>query len=130
MSVRKLGIITTEYGAFPEAHEIATAKIFIKNGFDVRFITPRRVKNMKTPDVEINGILWEIKSPTSTGKQTLQRLLKKAAKQSDNIIIDDRRTNSDDAYYFKELKRLSSLSHSIRRLKLITKSGKIIDIKK
>lgn len=44
-----------EYGAFPEPHELATAKVFVRLGFDVLFLAPSRSHKGKTPDVKIGG---------------------------------------------------------------------------
>jgi hypothetical protein len=48
-------------GVFPERHELETAAVFFKQGFDVQFIAPSRTKGSKTPDVMIDGVLWEMK---------------------------------------------------------------------
>ncbi|GBG96261.1 hypothetical protein [Lactococcus termiticola] len=129
MKNKKLGSIRTEYGAFPEEHEMLTAKIFMHAGFDVLFLSPRRSKDMKTPDVEINGVLWEIKSPTGTSKATIDRNIKRAIKQSRNIIIDTRRCKLADEEIRHFLVKTEKSLAGVRRLKLITKRGKIIDIK-
>ena len=42
----------------------------------------------KTPDVRIKGIEWELKSPQGNGVKTIENILKKATKQSNNIILD------------------------------------------
>ena len=57
----------------PEEHELHVASIL--SGYfnaDVEFV-PRA--NQRTPDFLINGVLWELKSPTGTGKNNIQRQL-------------------------------------------------------
>lgn len=84
----------------------------------------------KTPDVKIKGIEWELKSPQGNGVKTIENILKKAAKQSNNIILDFSRIKmkgnqalSRTRYY------LHNNKHGIKRLIIITKNHKVIDFK-
>lgn len=84
----------------------------------------------KTPDIRIKGIEWELKSPQGNGIKTIENILKKATKQSNNIILDFSRIkmNSNQAlsrtrYY------LHNNKHRIQRLIVITKNHKVIDFK-
>lgn len=84
----------------------------------------------KTPDVRIKGIEWELKSPQGNGVKTIENILKKAAKQSNNIILDFSRIKmkgnqalSRTRYY------LHNNKHGIKRLIIITKNHKVIDFK-
>ena len=84
---------------------------------------------LRTPDLNINGELWEIKSPLGDGKKTMENNLRSARKQSVNIVIDLYRS---DMNYYKAMSRIKSYlgtnNHSIKKLKVITKSKKIIDV--
>ena len=115
---------------YPEKHELATANIFTKIGKNVEFLAPSRTKKANTPDVIIDGTVWEMKSPTGNSKYTIQNQFKRAAHQSQNLIIDSRRTKLPSKYIEKEIKKQISLRKSIKRLKLVTKTGKIIEFKK
>jgi hypothetical protein len=112
----------------PDSYEMSAAYIlanyFKKNG---RFV-PRTVH--KTPDVEFGGISWEIKSPLGRGKRNIQHQIERAAKQSENIVIDARRTKKPGDKVMRELSLISKTSKRVKRLILITKSGKIIEFKK
>lgn len=44
-----------------------------------------------TADAVIDGVLYEIKSPKTDKLSAVERNLKRATKQSSNIIIDSRR---------------------------------------
>ncbi|MBQ7515010.1 MAG: hypothetical protein IJS96_01900 [Schwartzia sp.] len=44
-----------------------------------------------TPDISIDGVLWEIKSPTGNSRHTMKHTLQKAAHQSNHVIVDLRR---------------------------------------
>lgn len=84
----------------------------------------------KTPDLRIKGEEWELKSPQGNGVKTIENILKKAVKQSPNIVLDFSRIkmNGNQAlsrtkYYIKNNK------HGIKKLIVITKNHKIIDLK-
>lgn len=120
-------IIKTDLADSPKEHELSAALILAYHfKSDVVFLRPGR---KKTPDVDVNGIKWEIKSPRGNGKKTIDNNLRTARKQSYNIILDLRRVklhqNKATArinYY------LSAGPHKIKHLKIITKTKKIIDI--
>ncbi len=111
-------------------HELETAAAFLARGFDVEFIVPSRTKGSKTPDVMIDGVLWEMKSPTGNGKKTVEKQLQRAGKQSKNIIFDGRRTDLDDASITRELQKKFSLVRSIKRIILVKKDSTLVDFKR
>lgn len=113
----------------PEPHEYATANVFARSGMDVEFIKPSRLKGSRTPDVKIGGIMWEMKSPMGKSKKTVANALRRAIKQSGNVIIDAHLLKLSDEEVEKELLRNVPLTRSLKRLKLITKTDRIIDIK-
>lgn len=83
-------IIPSDINPLPETHEVSAAQVvsnFLRS--DAEFIIRN---NYKSPDVKISGVLWEIKSPTGTGKRNIERQLQLAMKQSDNIVFDARRS--------------------------------------
>ena len=116
-------------GVALEKHENKTVVLLTELGFIVELIPPRpQQPHTKTPDAKINGKYWEIKSPRKNGKYTIQHMMQTASKQSINLIIDLRRTTAP-------VRSLSLINHESRlRSKLknvivITKEGKIVDIK-
>ena len=89
----------------PEKHELATAKYFSALGKDIVFIAPSNIKEAYKPDILMDGVGWEMKSPTGKSKRTIEKLYKHAAQQSKYIIFDLRRTNMNEqtcALLFKE----------------------------
>ena len=76
------------------------------------------------------GLEWEIKSPKGEGKSLIKNTLQKALRQSRNIIIDLRRTKRHQEKCIVELEREFNYSKSIKRLKIITKNGRLIDLRK
>ena len=84
----------------------------------------------KTPDLRMNNIEWELKSPQGDGAKTIENILKKAAKQSKNIILDFSRIKMNGSHALSRTKYyLRSSKHGIKKLIIITKSHKIIDLK-
>ena len=83
----------------------------------------------KTPDIRLDGIEFEIKSPKSFNANSFEHTLKRGARQSPNLIIDSSRMRGvrDDKI------RVFLVNHvrkqkQIKRLLLITKRSQIVDI--
>ena len=117
-------------GVHLEKHEYETVKLLLMNGHNVELIPTSQVKGMRTPDISINGVLWEIKAPTGNGKNTIKHTLQNASHQSNNVIVDLRRCKLNQDQAIKELEQRFNLSKRIRRMKIITNDEKIIDFKK
>lgn len=84
-------IIETDIVDPPKDHEIKAALIVANKYFesDIMFL---RQSTYSTPDIEVKGTRWEIKSPLGNGKKTIDNNLRAAAKQSTNVILDLSRT--------------------------------------
>jgi ABC-type uncharacterized transport system ATPase subunit len=121
-------IIPCKY--LPELHEIATAKFFNRLGKDVEFLTPVYIKGTKTPDIKMDGLLWEIKSPTGNSHRTIENNLRAALKQSTNIILDLRRIKLNERKAIDQINRAFKLSKKIGRLLIIKKNQNLLDIKR
>ncbi|MDR2708505.1 MAG: hypothetical protein LBC07_00815 [Elusimicrobiota bacterium] len=130
MAPSKIGKITIPYGANPQDHEITTAKFLNKFGFDVEFLIPIDENCVKTADIKMNGLLWEIKSPKGDGKYTIEHILRKASKKSNNIIVDLRRTKMSDYRSLSQIEKFFKLIRNIKILWVITKSAELLDFKK
>jgi len=76
----------------------------------------------------MGGVMWEIKSPVGNSKATIGRILKRASKQSRNIVIACFRTTMPDNDIIKTLHFELSKRRQIKRVVLITKSKEIIEI--
>ncbi len=114
----------------PRTHEDIAAQI-IANHFksDVIFI---RRGNSKTPDLYIikTNVRWELKSPIGDGKRNIQNNLRKAKNQSENIIIDVARSRLTEAKAKSRIDEyLRKESSIIKRIKIITKDGAVVDIR-
>ena len=120
----------TQNGVHLEEHEYATVKIFLESGYDIELIPPVKIKNVHTPDFTMQGKAWEMKSPKGSGKTTISHTIKHAVTQSENIIIDLQRCKLDEGQAIRELEHHFKLSKRIRRMKIVTKDKKILDLVK
>ena len=83
----------------------------------------------KTPDLIISNLEWELKSPQGSGAKTIENILKKATKQSRNIVLDFSRIKMNGSQALARTRYyLRSNRHGIKRLIVITKSRRVIDL--
>lgn len=116
-----------------DIHEkLAVDFLAVKLGYDVTFLVPNRGKGAKTPDIEMNGLLWEIKSPKGKSSRTIENNLRAALRQSPNILLDLRRMDGrvPTARLLREAERQFSLTKSMERLIVITRQERHIDFER
>lgn len=120
-------IIKTDLKDRPKDHKLSAALILAQHfKADVVFLRP---KLDKTPDIKINDLRWEIKSPKGNGRKTIDNNLRSARKQSHNIVLDLRRAKLHQSKAVSRIHYyLSAGPHRIKRLKIITKTCKVIDV--
>lgn len=123
---KKSGKITPN-GILPEKHELDTLLVFTELGYDVELVPISLTPHAKSPDAVIGGKTWEMKSPIGHSKNTLEHCFKKAARQSENIIIDLRRTKIDDQIAISQLKNQFYHSKRVKHMKIISQKGEILD---
>ena len=113
----------------PEPHEVEVARIISKHYQQtIEFLKPIDDYKRKTPDFVMVGILWEIKSPQGKSRATIGRTLKKASKQSRNIIIDCRRMALPYEKIVSMLRFELSKRRQIKRVVLIAKNKEVVEI--
>ncbi len=111
-------IVKTNLADLPKEHELSAALILAYHfKADVIFLRPQ---TDKTPDIDVKGIRWEIKSPKGNAKETIENNLRTARKQSANIVIDLARSKMHST---RAVARASfyirTEAHAIKRLKII-----------
>lgn len=127
----KSGKVIVPAGTSIWPHEMRCARTLAAAGHNIEFLTPIEGPKIKTADLIMDNIRWEIKSPESSNLKSLQRVLRRAGLQSPNVIIDTTRaTKLSDSAILRELKRLFPMTKSVRRLVVVTKNGDVIDIGK
>ena len=114
---------------FPESHELETAGFLANLGYDIDFISPSQIKGAKTPDIKMMGLEWEIKSPISDGKRSIEHAMRSALRQSENIIFDLRRSKISTERALSKIKSQIDNKKKIKRFLVITKSNKLLDLK-
>ena len=127
--MRKRGKIIPN-GVVLKEHENATVVFLTDLGYDIELIPKSNAKGVHTPDIKIGKIKWEMKSPKGEGKYLMANTIQKAVKQSNDIIIDLRRTKRHQTKCLHELQKEFAKSNSIKRLKIITKNGRVVDFEK
>lgn len=111
-----------------QPYEIATAEILsVYFQCQVTFMTARNAYKIKTPDIEMNGQMWELKNPHGSSKRhTIKDQLKRGKQQSRNIVIDTGMTPLSDEFLMKEaLRRLKNKDTRIHKLILIDKNKRV-----
>lgn len=127
---RKIGLIVVPPGALLDIHEKRAADFLAtKLGHDITFLVPNRRKGAKTPDITMNGLLWEIKSPKGKSSRTIENNLRAALWQSPYIIIDLRRMDGrvPTQKHLTEVERQFNLSKSIKHIVVITRQEATLD---
>ena len=120
------GKIIVPANVSPWPHEQRVARIFALAGYAVEFILE---STTRTADILLDGVEFEIKSPRSGNANSLEHILKKATKQSCNIIIDtSRMKNVRDDNTRRFLINQVRIRKQIKKLIMITKQGQIIEI--
>lgn len=111
----------------PKIHEETAADI-LANHFktDVHFI---ETASQGMPDVSIKGIKWEIKSPIGSSANNIQKNMREAAAQSENIVIDLRRSKLHQRRAVGYIKQFTDRYKKLKRVLVITKSKHILTIK-
>ena len=109
------------------AHEIRVAEILAQAGHYVEFLEERH--RIPTADICLDGIEYEIKSPEAFNPNTIEHTIRNALKQSSNIIIDTSRLKKiRDTQICNFLTHQSQKYRQIKRMLVVTKRGKIIEI--
>jgi len=113
----------------PELHEIEAAWILARHfNTVVEFLRPVEGYKVKTADLVMNGLIWELKSPTGKGRTTVSNQFKRASKQSSHVIFDARRVQLDEDEVLRQVHRELQTRKSVKVVLFITKAGKVMEI--
>lgn len=126
----KQGMIIAPSHLNIQDHEMNTARAVADYGFNVEFVARTKGNRAKSADFVADGVLWEVKSPTSNNLRVIQKRLREALHQSRDVIFDSRRMKqlSNQQIQAEVEKWANSLGH-LRRLLYVNRSGKVIKIK-
>ncbi|WP_165173234.1 hypothetical protein [Adlercreutzia sp. ZJ242] len=111
-------------------HEMDTARALADAGMDVEFVRRTRGERVTSADLEADGVVWEVKSPTSGSLRVVQKHLRAALRQSRDVVFDARRMRGlSDAAVEREVRKwAASLTHA-RRILYVSKRGGVVRIK-
>ncbi len=107
-----------------------TARAIADYGMNVEFVARTEGNRAKLADFVGDGVLWEVKSPTSDKLRVVQKRLREAIHQSCDIIFDSRRMKrlTNEVIQTEVEKRAKDLT-SIRRLLYVNRMGEVVKIK-
>ena len=112
-------------------HELSTANALASIGYVVEFLPTKDIKNAKSPDILMNGEKWELKAPKTDKLSAIERNLKRATKQSSNIVIDSNRLRKiRDSTVQKFLLQKFKQQKTIKKLLFVNRKHQVIDISK
>ena len=121
-------IIPPDVNVWP--HELCTAKALAAEGYTVRFIRKSERFRENSADVLINGVLWDMKAPTSAYIQRVGENLREALRQSRYVVFDSRRMKKiPDSAIERELRKWAKELKRLKALKYVDKHGQVFDIK-
>ena len=121
-------IIPGDVNVWP--HEQRTAQALARAGYTVQFVKKSEDPYATSADALIDGVLWEMKSPTSGKLRMVEQNLRRAAHQSSNIVFDSRRMkNVPDAAIERELRKWSSELSGVSHVLFVNRHGAVIDVK-
>jgi len=114
----------------PEPHEVEAAWILARHfGAVVEFLQPSEGYKMKTADMVMNGVIWEIKSPTGSGRTTIPNQFHRASKQSSHIVFDARRVHLSEDVVLAQVRRETARRRHIRAVLFIAKDGTVLEVR-
>lgn len=120
----KHGKVIVPGGIHPWQHEIKVAQLLADAGYNVEFIPEQNL--LKTADFKINGIEFELKSPEGRKLSAVERNLRRALKQSPNIVFDSSRMSGlHDEKILKCILHHAHKQSLIQRLIFLDKHGRI-----
>lgn len=117
-------------GVILEEHEYRTVLFFTELGVDIELLPRSNKAGEHSADLKMKRLIWEMKAPKGEGKALIKNTLQKAARQSENVIVDLRRTKRHQTKCLNEIKREFSNSKRIKRIKIITKAQKLLELSK
>jgi hypothetical protein len=120
----------TPNGVVLHIHENAAVVFLTDQGFDVELLPPVQRKGARTPDIRMLEFEWEMKSPRSNGKYTIEHSFRSALKQSPNIIFDIRGSKMPERKCITEIERRFNDFKKVNRVMIVTKGHGLLDFSK
>lgn len=129
--LKKRGQIIIQSGANIWPHELKTAEALAAASFTVEFVRRSEKERETSADVEIDGVLWEMKAPRASNMKAVEKNLRKAVNQSDCVIFDSRRMKGIPDHAIERELRVCAAGRvkKLKRLMFVNRKAQVIDIK-
>lgn len=82
------GTIVSQRWAKPEGKELQVASWLAQKGHEIEFIKPSGIRGDRTPDIRLDGELWEIKRIETKNPTKMKSRISDGLNQSRNVIVD------------------------------------------
>ena len=106
--------------------EEESVNYLLSKGYNIELIKPSHTTKNKNPDIWLNGKIWEIKTPITDNKNTLERKITKGGRQSENLLIDLRFIKLNEKEAINILTNKFQKSRRVKNLLLITKDHLLV----
>lgn len=113
-----------------ESAEENTIRYLCQFGFSIDCIKPLNIKRIKNPDVLLNGVVWEIKTPISDNKNTIKNRFRTASKQSTRAVFDLRNIKQNSEKVEKQIIGLFGGDGNLRKIIIVRKDGVVLEYSK
>ncbi len=111
-------------------HEMDTARALADAGMDVEFMRRTWGDRVTSADFAADGVVWEVKAPSSGNLRVVEKHLRAALRQSRDIVFDARRMRGlPDSLIEGEVRKWAGSLTRIRRLLYVNKRGGVVRIK-
>ncbi|MCL2085687.1 hypothetical protein FWH09_02005 [Candidatus Saccharibacteria bacterium] len=127
----RLNRITKDKYAFPTEGELWVALVLAQKYGSIHFKAPSRIQSVESPDIKMDGLLWEIKTPEKLGKNTIGNAFSKAKGQSENVVFSLRELRM--VLELKAIRQIESefnKTKRVRRLIIVTRGKKLLTFEK
>lgn len=124
---RKSGKLQGDLASIKLDEQEAVA-FLLEYGIGVKIVPADRRR--KTPDFFIDGKYRELKTPRGKSPNNIAHVIKKGEAQSENLILDARRSPKSDTVFISETERAMQASSFIRSVWIILKSGQLVEIQR
>jgi len=112
-------------------HERYTVDFLLENGYKPQIIPASNITGVKTPDLLLDGVPWEMKSVTKASTKTIERSFGHELKQAPNLIYDLRNLKIDEAEQaLRMLQWCIKKFRQAKHLMVITKNGQLLKLSK
>jgi len=130
MAKKTYGVdIPKEYKIKPD--ELEAAWILVKHyKTDIKVLKPSDRFMQRTADFIINDVIYELKTPETSNVEKIERMIRRATKQSGNVIINIRYTKITEKRMIEICKDRLLHVKKLKKVILLNKNKKVLEFTK